>query len=247
MAFKKTFPNLKIYVIAPVSLKKEWVRTASEAVGLDCEDDGKEYSPSPDLDLHVATWGKIPKKVPDFVENYVVIADEAHQMQTFTAGRTKDSLALMKPARCVGVLLLTGTPMKNGKPCNIFPLLRAVRHPFGDNQKMFETFFCNGRQKQFGAGGRVVWDANGSSNLNHLNAHIANHVFHMTKEECLENLPPKTREFRKVPVSSRDEIKHANAMNDLVSVIATSPTYETYFSYCFHVLSFCSIASLLTR
>mmetsp|Transcript_22387 Transcript_22387/g.46424 ORF Transcript_22387/g.46424 Transcript_22387/m.46424 type:complete len:150 (+) Transcript_22387:1309-1758(+) len=138
-------------------------------------------------------------------------------MQTMTAARTRDSLALMKPSRCVGVLLLTGTPMKNGKPCNIFPLLRAVKHPFGDNQKMFETFFCNGQQKQFGAGGRVVWDATGSSNLNHLNAHIANHVFHMTKEECLENLPPKTREFRKVPVNSRDEIKHVNAMNDLVS------------------------------
>jgi len=214
-AFKNTYPDLKIYCICPVSLSKEWIRTASSIVGLDCDDDGKEESPSPELDMHVCSWQKIPspRKVPEDARHFVVIADEAHQMQNITSGRTKDALALMQDKRCVGVLLLTGTPMKNGKPCNIFPLLRAVRHPFGDNQRLFETFFCNGMQKNFG--GRLTWDASGSSNLNHLNAHIAKHMLFMTKEECLENLPPKTREFRKVPVSSRDELKHSNAMNEL--------------------------------
>ena len=187
-------------------------------MGLDCDDDGKEESPSPEMDMHVCSWQKIPspRKVPEEAKHFVVIADEAHQMQNIASGRTKDALALMQDKRCVGVLLLTGTPMKNGKPCNIFPLLRAVRHPFGDNQRLFETFFCNGMQKNFG--GRMTWDASGSSNLNHLNAHIANHMLFMTKEECLENLPPKTREFRKIPVSSRDELKHTNAMNDLAKL-----------------------------
>ena len=217
-AFKNTYPDLKIYAICPVSLSKEWIRTASSIVGLDCDDDGNEESPSPELDMHVCSWQKIPspRKVPEEAKHFVVIADEAHQMQNITSGRTKDALALMQDKRCVGVLLLTGTPMKNGKPCNIFPLLRAVRHPFGDNQRLFETFFCNGMQKNFG--GRMTWDASGSSNLNHLNAHIANHMLFMTKEECLENLPPKTREFRKIPVSSRDELKHTNAMNDLAKL-----------------------------
>ena len=217
-AFKNTYPDLKIYAICPVSLSKEWIRTASSIVGLDCDDDGKEESPSPELDMHVCSWQKIPspRKVPEEAKHFVVIADEAHQMQNITSGRTKDALALMQDKRCVGVLLLTGTPMKNGKPCNIFPLLRAVRHPFGDNQRLFETFFCNGMQKNFG--GRMTWDASGSSNLNHLNAHIAHHMLFMTKEECLENLPPKTREFRKIPVSSRDELKHTNAMNDLAKL-----------------------------
>ena len=217
-AFKNTYSDLKIYCICPVSLKKEWVRTASEIVGLDCDDDGKEESPSPELDMHVCSWQKIPspRKVSEEAKHYVVIADEAHQMQNITSARTKDALDLMHDRRCVGVLLLTGTPMKNGKPCNIFPLLRAVRHPFGDNQRLFETFFCNGMQKNFR--GRPTWDASGASNLNHLNAHIANHMLFMTKEECLENLPPKTREFRKVPVSSRDELKHSNAMNELAKL-----------------------------
>ena len=63
--------------------------------------------------------------------------------------------------------------MKNGKPANLFPLLRAIGHPFGDDQMSYETYFCNGQQKRFGPGcGRLVWDASGSSNLNLLRAHI---------------------------------------------------------------------------
>ncbi len=31
--------------------------------------------------------------------------------------------------------------MKNGKPSNLFPLLKAVRHPFADDQRMYEVSF----------------------------------------------------------------------------------------------------------
>jgi SNF2 family DNA or RNA helicase len=130
--------------------------------------------------------------------------------------RTKDALKLMSNDKCVGVLLLTGTPMKNGKPCNLFPLLRAVRHPFGDDQKLYEVFFCNGRQRNFN--GRIVWDASGSMNLPLLNKHISSHVFHKTKDECLKELPPKEREYKVVPVSSRFQVQHNRALIDLANV-----------------------------
>ncbi|EJK51952.1 hypothetical protein THAOC_28827, partial [Thalassiosira oceanica] len=93
--------------------------------------------------------------------------------------RTREALYLMSPRRCRGALLLTGTPMKNGKPTNLFPLLKAVRHPFGDDQRRYEFYFCAGQQRSWG------WDAAGSSNLGVLGAHTASHVFRMTKEECL--------------------------------------------------------------
>lgn len=105
--------------------------------------------------------------------------------------------------------------MKNGKPSNIFPLLRAVRHPFGDDQRKYETFFCNGQQKKYGS--RLIWDASGSSNLNVLNAHITSHLFHKTKEDCLKSLPSKTREYKQVPVSSSFQIKHNRALQEMVS------------------------------
>jgi len=100
----------------------------------------------------------------------------------------------------------------------LYPLLKAVRHPFGDRQKAYETHFCGGHEKCYGPG-KVVWDANGSSNLNQLKAHIASHVLHKTKEECLKDLPKKTRHFRKVQVSSRDEIRHSNSLMDLFRIM----------------------------
>ena len=112
--------------------------------------------------------------------------------------------------------------MKNGKPSNLFPLLKAVNHPFGDNQKVYETSFCNGHQKQIGRSHAVVWDCSGSSNLKLLNAHIASHVFYKTKEDCLKDLPPSTRKYKRVPVCSRQKLRYLNAMKELVRVIVFS-------------------------
>jgi len=108
--------------------------------------------------------------------------------------------------------------MKNGRPSNIFPLLKAVRHPFGDDQYSFEVTFCNGRFKHFK--NTRVWDASGASNLTVLNAHIATHVLCKNKEDCLRDLPPKTREYKTVQVSSRFELQYAHAMNELVGLIS---------------------------
>ena len=106
--------------------------------------------------------------------------------------------------------------MKNGRPSNLFPLLRATRHPFGDNQKCYEFFFCNGQNKRYG--NREVWDASGSSNLAVLNGHITSHILYKTKDECLNELPQKVREFKTVPVGSKYEIQHNRALNELVSI-----------------------------
>ena len=103
--------------------------------------------------------------------------------------------------------------MKNGKPSNLFPLLKAVRHPFGDHQKRYEFFFCNGQQKNFR--GVLTWDASGSSNLDVLNAHTTSHIFRMTKEECLKGLPPRKREFKKIPVAPLHESRYKEALKDL--------------------------------
>jgi hypothetical protein len=125
--------------------------------------------------------------------------------------------------RCVGLLLLTGTPMKNGKPSNLFPLLKAVRHPLGRNQKAYETHFCNGGLKNFGKGS--VWDATGCSNLAQLQQLVASNLLHMTKEQCLSDLPPLANISHHVPVSSRFQIQYERCVKDLVR-------YEFGFSRC---------------
>ena len=209
-AFKGVFSKLKIFVIAPVSLQKSWEKCALETTGLRTSIQTKD-----EFDMDIRSWGKIPNVPPKSVKYFIVICDEAHYLQNISSKRTKDTLKLVLDKRCAGVLLLTGTPMKNGKPSNIFPLLKAVRHPFGNKQRTFEAYFCAGQQKNFGRGS--IWDASGSSNLPTLNHHISSQVFYMTKEECLKDLPPKTRKFVDVPVSSRSELKHQTALLDLVS------------------------------
>lgn len=225
-AFQETYgESLKVICVCPVSLTKEWKRTAEEATGIVVEDVVKN-KPDPDSVLmHICSWAKIPEKISSSIRNYVVICDEAHSMQSLEAGRTKAVLQLSKSSRCVGVLLLTGTPMKNGKPSNLFPLLKAVKHPFGDHQKDYERHFCDGREKNFGRG-RAVWDANGCSNLGQLKEHIASHLLHMTKEECLKELPAQTRVFRHVPVSSKHQLQHNQALNQLATMYAATGKLE---------------------
>ena len=100
-----------------------------------------------------------------------------------------------------------------GKPLNLFPLLKAVRHPFGSHQKSFERFFCNGQEKYFAR--KKVWDASGSSNLDVLNKCINKHVLYLTKEECLKDLPKQTREYRNITVSPYSDLKYKNAVSTI--------------------------------
>jgi SNF2 family DNA or RNA helicase len=120
------------------------------------DDDNEELCNN--IDMYIYSWDSISayKDIILDVSDFVVIADEAHSMQSMETKRTKEALTLMSRKKCRGILLLTGTPMKNGRPSNLFPLLRAVQHPFGDNQKRYEFYFCNGQHKLFR--GRETWD-----------------------------------------------------------------------------------------
>lgn len=107
-AFKRTYDNLKVFVVCPVSLKEEWKRTAEDKVGLKVEPEkstSKKQNASDDdddddgLSLQICSWAKVPKEVDRSAEHFVVCCDEAHSMQSTTAQRTKDILDLVKDKR----------------------------------------------------------------------------------------------------------------------------------------------------
>ena len=226
-AFCKTFIDITVFVICPVSLKKEWKRTAEAATGLVVapEEGSKKRSVGDDgaspPNVVIASWAKIPKQQQQSGHHqYVVVADEAHSMQSMQAARTRDALQLMLHENCIGVLLLSGTPMKNGRPSNLFPLLRAVKHPLGKHQRAYEAYFCEGREVYFGSGS-TRWQANGSANLEQLRELTKSHILYLTKEECLADaLPTQKRIIHKVPVSSRRQIQHTEALRDLSRLFA---------------------------
>ncbi len=220
-AFKKSFDGLKIIVVCPVTLKKEWKRTAEEATGLSVEDE--KHAANDSLDMAIATWAKIPLAVDPAIANFVAIFDEAHAMQSMEANRTQAALKLVFEKRCVGVLLLTGTPMKNGKPCNLFPLLKAVRHPLGLHQKAFERHFCQGRMASLG-GRAPQWIASGQANLKQLHRLIEPSLLHMTKDEYLNELPPMKRETREVPINARYQKQYKEKVKNMASLQAAMKT-----------------------
>jgi len=216
-----------------VAKKKEPSSEEYYATGKKRKSKKKEEEEEPEDDepeMYIYSWSNVSaykEVINDCTEGYVVICDEAHNMQSMTSQRTKDALKLMQSSqrttteKCRGVLLLSGTPMKNGRPSNLFPLLSAVRHPFGDHQMRYETYFCDGQQRQMN--GKEVWLATGSSNLRELNAHTASHVFRMTKEECMsKELPPRKREFRTVPVGPLQQQRYTQALKDLAKAFTAS-------------------------
>ena len=178
--------TLYVLVIGPVSTRADWLESAG-AVG---------------LQIGYHTWGSIPK-VPEGIP-YIVIFDEAHNMQNFNAKRTKRALALAEDAEAV--YLLTGTPMKNGRPSNLYPLLVAVHHPIAyppDTKKTkYDKEFCNAHPTKYSR-----WDVTGATNLSALNKHILQGEYacleykKKNRKDC-PDLPEKQRVLKPVELSS---------------------------------------------
>lgn len=219
---KKNEPSSEDYYATGKKRKSKKKKVEEEEEDTPPEDD--------EPDIYIYSWSNVSaykEVINDCTEGYVVICDEAHNMQSMTSQRTKDALKLMQSTqrtqteKCRGVLLLSGTPMKNGRPSNLFPLLQAVRHPFGDHQMRYESNFCDGQQRMMN--GKEVWIATGSSNLRELNAHTASHIFRMTKEECMSNeLPPRKRELRTVPVGPLQQQRYTQVLKDLAKAFTAS-------------------------
>ena len=105
-------------------------------------------------------------------------------------------LQLTGDASCIGCLLATGTPMRNGRPCNLYPLLVGIRHPVARKKIEYDKTYCAARKTKF-----VAWDTSGASNLPQLRAAIGPSLMRKTKEECLD-IPLLTRRTVHVDVAA---------------------------------------------
>jgi len=170
--------DCRIVVLAPAGLHRHW-RQEAAALGLV-------------LELH--SWARIPVELPE--AGCVLIVDEAHFAQSITAVRTQAFLRLARHPRLRAIWLLSGTPMKNGRPSQLFPLLAAIGHPLGRDQRAFEERYCQGHWRE--QGGRRLWRSQGASQLEELQRLVRPLLLHRRKQQCLD-LPPKQR--RDHPVS----------------------------------------------
>lgn len=171
----------RVLVVAPAGLRVNWLR---EAEAVDCQ-------------IEVHSWAKVPP--PPEGEAYTLIADEAHYAQSLKAQRTEKFLALAKGAQAV--YCLTGTPLKNGRPAGLFPLLVATRHDLARDKRSYEVRYCAAGPTRWSR-----WDVTGAAHLDELHRKLADGVLRRMKGECLD-LPEKTRVFRKAELS--DEAQRA--------------------------------------
>jgi SNF2 family DNA or RNA helicase len=144
--------------------------------------------------LELLSWARLPEELPP--AGTVLIADEAHYAQNLQASRTQAFLRLSRHPRLRAVWLLSGTPMKNGRPVQLFPLLAAIGHPLAADQRAFEERYCQGHWLE--RGGKRQWQAMGATHLEELQRLTRPLVLHRRKQDCLD-LPPKQRLM--VPVS----------------------------------------------
>lgn len=168
--YKSKGEEVDIYVVAPISVKENWYKEARKIV---CKMEVFSYAKPPD--------------VRNIIRPYILITDEiGHYAQNLKSTRTQKLLNLSLSSRCYGLVALSGTPMKNGRPSNLFPILKMMQHPLGLGSKSFyEKRYCNAHPTQF-----TAWDTSGASNLIELNAKISNKIIRHLKEECLD-LPEK--------------------------------------------------------
>jgi SNF2 family DNA or RNA helicase len=179
---------LKVVVICPASLKMVWVRE-SEKFGIACE---------------IFSYEKCPTR---FDSDYFLIVDEAHYCQNPKSQRTNKVYQLSLHA--YAVLLLTGTPMRNGKPHNLFAILKIIEHPITNNKYEFEKRYCDAKKTHFSA-----WDVSGASNLPELKAKISNALIQRKKDDCLD-LPPKIYSDIYITPEKKDMINYFEMLDDM--------------------------------
>lgn len=164
--------DCRIVVIAPAGLHAHWLQEAAA------------------LELHIQllSWARLPAELPP--AGTVLIADEAHYAQNLGTSRSQAFLRLARHPRLRAAWLLSGTPMKNGRPAQLFPLLAAIGHPLARDQRAFEERYCQGHWSE--SGGVRRWQAAGATNLPELQALLRPLLLHRRKADCLD-LPPKHR------------------------------------------------------
>lgn len=189
-----------IFVVAPSSLLETW-RRESQIVGVRCS---------------TFSWAKIPSPLPEDFP-YILVGDEIQAIQSTTSQRTKAFLAWAKGAR--GVFLISGTPTKNGRPRELFAILRALGHPLGKNSKEFDKRYCGGFLRKIKKKtGKTIhfWDNSGATNVDELHKILSQFTIRRLKKDCLD-LPPKTRKFLAIEATEEEEMTYVRALDRAMS------------------------------
>lgn len=223
LAAHEAHPNGRILVVCPASVKLNWAREIRAALGSVTPGSAiSTASPLGPHDLAVLGTDEAPARWTivnyDRLRSHhaellaqewaCLILDEAHYLKNrhsqrsllVLGGEHRPRKRGKLPAgrirglveRAERVILLTGTPITN-RPLDLFPLLRAMGHPLGDDLMRYAVRYCAAFQTEWG------WDMGGASHLEELHERLGGVFLRRTKDEVLD-LPPKLRTYMPVKV-----------------------------------------------
>ncbi len=175
---------MKVIVVAPVSLHSHWYREAS----------------SLRLQIDLQSWSRLPKELPSC--GALLIVDEAHFAQSLKAKRTQSLLRLARHPRLRAIWMISGTPMKNGRPKELYPLLAAIGHPLGIDKGRFEADFCRCHFTDLNK--KLSLRSSETNTLYKLHRLIKPVMLHRSKQELLD-LPLNSRKEHLVHLTDLEQ------------------------------------------
>ena len=190
----------KILVICPASLRLNWAREIEKwhihNPGVKPLLSGKDaYDPQKSAVVSYHLAGKVEDYEPDFI-----IIDEGHYLKNRDTKRTQYILGVNGLIEKAPSIILTGTPLPNGKPNELYPILRKCA-PECINYMSYWDYvrhFCEldfGNYRDY----RII----GAKNQKELFTRLRGSGF-MTrrlKKDVLKDLPPKRHKMVVFPAS----------------------------------------------
>lgn len=222
---KQVDPNVQIIVIAPKSLGINW-RNEAKLFGAKIDQIYTNHNAS------------FPEGITG---KFVLIVDEAHAFQEISSIRTRQLIGLVNGFRydrkevgknadgtkqyqicevktgdaCQAVYLLTGTPLKNGRPINLLPLLRLINHKLTNTSAKIHEYkevYCGPQQIPTPRG--VVTTYNGATNLDELHLLTQPSILRRLTKDYVD-LPELTRVVRTVELTDAEQKEYDRNLNIL--------------------------------
>lgn len=169
--------KLEIIVLCPPSLQSNW----------------EEEAEMINVPITIVSWSAT--NYPQPKHEFILIADEGHYSQNLDAQRTRRFIDLGDMENCVAAFPLTGTPLGNGRPEELLPMLKVTKHPLGRRVKFFKERYCAGDDR--------------ASNLDELHRRITQSIpgdplskaVMLRREDKILNLPPLKKYMVQVKMS----------------------------------------------
>lgn len=195
-------------IICPNSLKISWKQHCDAWLTRPMSFDMAMPKFFPDTDIVIINYDLLKRYHQKIRERKwdLVAVDESHFIKNPKAQRTieitgkrKKNIWEVSPITGAYRIGCTGTPILNGRPIELFPVLNWLDPETYDNFFRFGFRYANGHKDRSG------WDFSGYSNLAELQKKLRSTVMiRRTKQEVLTELPPKVRQVIEMPVPGED-------------------------------------------